>query len=145
MEVPWFWCICVSMNLKVLCLRMKSSIMRTIWVVRSLWVVAACILPWSESRILCLLCVECLCIGTWHQLWARWHWVERVGVLQWGWENDLCLWRVMGGCWLKARWNGWCRQRHGQLDHHTQKQYGGEDSLAFKFWVAHRTEVCGYF
>ena len=24
-------CICVSMNLKVLCLRMKSSIMRTIW------------------------------------------------------------------------------------------------------------------
>ena len=25
------WCIYVSMNLKVLCLRMKSSIMGTIW------------------------------------------------------------------------------------------------------------------
>ena len=31
MEVPRIWCICVSINLKVLCLRMKSSIMRTIW------------------------------------------------------------------------------------------------------------------
>ena len=31
MVVPRIWCICVTMNLKVLCLRMKSSIMRTIW------------------------------------------------------------------------------------------------------------------
>ena len=31
MEVPKIWCICVCMNLKVLCLRMKSSIMCTIW------------------------------------------------------------------------------------------------------------------
>ena len=31
MEVPRISCICVSMNLKVLCLRMKPSIMRTIW------------------------------------------------------------------------------------------------------------------
>ena len=31
MEVPRIWCICVPMNLKVLCLRMKSSMMRTIW------------------------------------------------------------------------------------------------------------------
>ena len=31
MEVPRIWCICVSMNLKVLCLRMKSSMMHTIW------------------------------------------------------------------------------------------------------------------
>ena len=31
MEVARIWCMCVSMNLKVLCLRMKSSIMHTIW------------------------------------------------------------------------------------------------------------------
>ena len=31
MEVARIWCICVSMNLKVLCLRMKSSMMCTIW------------------------------------------------------------------------------------------------------------------
>ena len=31
MEVPRIWCICVSMNLKVLCLRMKLSVMRTLW------------------------------------------------------------------------------------------------------------------
>ena len=31
MEVPRIWCICVSMNLKARCLKMKSSIMRTIW------------------------------------------------------------------------------------------------------------------
>ena len=30
-EVPRIWCICVSINLEVLCLRMKSSIMHTIW------------------------------------------------------------------------------------------------------------------
>ena len=30
-DVPRIWCICVSMNFKVLCLRMKSSIMHTIW------------------------------------------------------------------------------------------------------------------
>ena len=39
MEVPRIWCICVSMNLKLLCLRMKSSIMRT------MWVEGACLLP----------------------------------------------------------------------------------------------------
>ena len=31
MEIPRIWCICVSMNLKVLCLTMKLSTMRTIW------------------------------------------------------------------------------------------------------------------
>ena len=31
MEVPRIWCIYMSMNLKVLCLRMKSSIICTIW------------------------------------------------------------------------------------------------------------------
>ena len=31
MEVPRIWFICVSMNLKVLCLRMKLSIIHTIW------------------------------------------------------------------------------------------------------------------
>ena len=30
----------------------------------SLWVVGAFILPSSESRLLCVLCVERLCIGT---------------------------------------------------------------------------------
>ena len=43
MELPW--CVCVSMNLKVLCLRMKSSIMCTIW---------------GGGQFM-----ECLCIGTW--------------------------------------------------------------------------------
>ena len=31
MKVPRIWCILVSMNLKVLCLRMKSRMIRTIW------------------------------------------------------------------------------------------------------------------
>ena len=31
MEAPRIWCICVSVNLQVLCLRMKSSMMHTIW------------------------------------------------------------------------------------------------------------------
>ena len=88
----------------------------------TLWVVGACIFfPWSESQLLCLLCVECLCIRTWHQLWPRGHWVVGVGVFQWGWENVLCFWCVMGGCYLGPRWNGWCRQWEGQLGHHNQK------------------------
>ena len=31
MEVPRIWCICMSMNLNVLCLRIKSSMAGTIW------------------------------------------------------------------------------------------------------------------
>ena len=31
MELPRTWCICMSMNLKVLCLRIILSIMCTIW------------------------------------------------------------------------------------------------------------------
>ena len=31
MEARRIWCICVSVNLQVLCLRMKSSMMHTIW------------------------------------------------------------------------------------------------------------------
>ena len=61
MEVPRIWCIYMSMNLKVLCLRMKSSIICTIWGGGQL---VGSILPRYESRLLCLLCMECLCIGT---------------------------------------------------------------------------------
>ena len=113
--------------------------------VDSLWVVGACILTWSESPLQYLLRMECLCIGTWHQLWPRGHWVGVVGVFHWGWENVLFLWCMMGGCYLGAGWNGWYRQRDGQLDHHAQKQQGEEGILVCEFWVAHCREVCGYF
>ena len=66
--------------------------------VDSLWEVGACILPWSESRLLFLLRVECLFIGTWHHLWPRGHLVGGVGVSQWGWKNVLYLWCGMEGC-----------------------------------------------
>ena len=113
--------------------------------VDSLWEVDACIPPWSEARLLCLLRVDCFCIGAWQQLWLRGHWVEEVEIPQWCWENVLCLWCVMTGCWLGTGQNGWCRQRDGQLDHHTQKQSGTEGNLACEFWVAHRREVYEYF
>ena len=72
---PWIWRIYVWGWNRLLCALYGT--------VDSLWVVAACILPWSESRLLCLLQVEYLRIGTWHQLWPKGHWLGGVGVFKW--------------------------------------------------------------
>ena len=90
--------------------------------VDGLWVVGACILLGKDSCLLCFLRVECLCIGTLHQLSPGGYWVKGVGHFQWGWENVLYFGRVMVGWHLAAGWNGWCRQRDGELEHHTKKQ-----------------------
>ena len=134
---PWIWRCCVWGWNQVWCVLCR--------VVGSLREVDARNPPWSEVQLLYLLCAEYLCIRTWHQLWPRGHWVEEEEVVQWRWENVLYLWCVMADCWIGARWNGWCRQRDGQLDHPTQKQLGREDSLACEFWVAHKREVYEYF
>ena len=64
MEVPRIWCICVSINLKVLCLRMTSNIAHTIWG-RGQFGGCRCLYFFHEvNHGCCRLRVGCLCIKT---------------------------------------------------------------------------------
>ena len=50
----------------------------------------------------------------------------------------MCDGRLLVRGWMKAE-----RQRDGQWDHHIQRQWGGEDSLAYEFWVVHEERCTG--
>ena len=95
---PWTWRSYVWGWNRVLCVLYG--------VVDILWVVAACILPWSESRLLCLLCVECLCI------WKRWEFFNEVKkmLLARGWMK----WVTQGERWSVGPSNPETISRGGQ-------------------------------